>query len=95
MRTTRTYLSGCTWCKAEGYVMEPHPQITGDFHKVCPVCKGDKTIPVTETFESELPIPRLTDDEIDELAREECLSLISQKAWVKGFKACMNKILKQ
>ena len=58
MRTTRQYLSGCTWCKAEGYVMEPHPQITGDFHKVCPVCNSSKVITVTEIIETNVEVIR-------------------------------------
>ena len=29
-----------------------------------------------------------TDDEIEVLAKEECISISSQQSWAKGFKAC-------
>ena len=54
MKTIRTYLSGCTWCNATGMVKELYPTITGGWSQICPVCKGEKTIPITETIEDEI-----------------------------------------
>jgi len=48
-KITKTYLSGCTWCNATGFVKEPFPTTTGGLTQVCPVCNGNKTIIVTET----------------------------------------------
>jgi hypothetical protein len=53
MKITRTYISGCNWCNATGYVLNPHPQLTGEFNMTCPVCQGAKMIMVTETFEDD------------------------------------------
>ena len=53
MKTTKTYLSGCTWCGATGYVKDITPYVTGTWKNICPVCQGAKTMPVTETFEDE------------------------------------------
>lgn len=51
MKTTRTYLSGCTWCNARGYVMNPAMGLVTDITVTCPVCNGAKTIIVTEYIE--------------------------------------------
>jgi len=53
MKTTRTYLSGCIWCNATGFVNNPisggvsHTELT----ITCPVCNGGKTVIITETIE--------------------------------------------
>jgi len=53
----RTYLKGCDWCKATGFVSNPYNmEITGSITGVCPVCNGAKTVVVTETtFEDNEP----------------------------------------
>lgn len=57
MRTTKTYLSGCTWCMAEGCVNStPKGGTSGWTTKVCPVCNGSKTVLVTEVIEDDEPI---------------------------------------
>ena len=43
---TKTYLKGCEWCNATGYVASYNLTNTTE---VCPVCNGNKTIIVTET----------------------------------------------
>ena len=54
MKTTRTYLSGCTWCNATGFVLtENFGMGTTPLTKICPVCNGAKTIIVTETTEDD------------------------------------------
>ena len=53
MKITKTYLSGCTWCNATGFVKDITPDVTGVWNNICPVCQGAKTMPVTETFEDE------------------------------------------
>lgn len=55
MKTTKTYLSGCTWCNATGQVFNPKPiQYTGDPPIInCPVCDGAGIITVTEVIEYE------------------------------------------
>jgi hypothetical protein len=53
MKTTKTYLSGCTWCNARGFVINPISGIVADATITCPVCQGAKTILVTETIEDE------------------------------------------
>lgn len=55
MKITRAYLMGCTWCNAIGFVKNtnPHPEVTTPLTEICPVCNGNRTIPVTETFETE------------------------------------------
>ena len=50
-KVTRTYLSGCTWCGATGFVKELYFTTTGGWLQVCPVCNGSKTIIVTETYD--------------------------------------------
>jgi hypothetical protein len=57
MKTTRTYLSGCTWCGATGIVpnlMIKGSSVTALLTMTCPVCNGAKTIPITETIEDNL-----------------------------------------
>jgi hypothetical protein len=49
MKTTRTYLTGCTWCNATGMVRNSGLSTT--VFDTCPVCNGAKTIIVTETTE--------------------------------------------
>lgn len=54
MKTTKTYLTGCTWCHAIGEVPNPYynPNVTTSTLKTtCPVCNGAKTVIVTETIE--------------------------------------------
>jgi hypothetical protein len=50
MKTTRTYLSGCTWCDATGVKYPMHNTGTG-WSSICPVCNGAKTIVITEVTE--------------------------------------------
>lgn len=48
---TRTYLQGCTWCNATGFVKIPNPGfMTSALTGICPVCSGAKIITVTETI---------------------------------------------
>jgi len=55
----RTYIKGCEWCGATGFVHQwYHPenlpiQSTTSLTNTCPVCKGTGTILVTE--EEEIP----------------------------------------
>ena len=53
MKTTRTYLSGCTWCNASGFVNNPNGYSSLSLTITCPVCNGAKTIIVTETQETQ------------------------------------------
>lgn len=54
MKTTRQYISACTWCNATGYVKIPNPGfMTSALTGICPVCEGMKTIVVTEVIETE------------------------------------------
>lgn len=58
MKTTRTYLSGCTWCTATGF--------RTDFGLtastiICPVCSGAKTVLVTESIEDHITTADLKD----------------------------------
>jgi len=54
MKTTRTYLSGCTWCGTTGFVKIPNPGfMTSALTNICPVCNGNKTIIITETMEDD------------------------------------------
>lgn len=64
---TRTYLGGCTWCNATGQKF-PMQHNGTDFSSLCPVCNGAKTIPVTETFESD--VVTATDDICDLCGRK-------------------------
>jgi hypothetical protein len=52
MKTTRTYLTGCTWCNATG-VKYPMTNNGAGFTNVCPVCNGAGIITVTEVTEFE------------------------------------------
>ena len=54
MKTTRTYLSGCTWCNARGWVFNPNKHSILSI--TCPICNGLKTITVTETIEDDITI---------------------------------------
>lgn len=51
MKTTKTYLSGCTWCKGIGVILKPTPGTTTSMTDVCPVCNGSKVITITEVTE--------------------------------------------
>lgn len=52
MKTTKTYLQGCTWCSATGYVKIPNPGfMTSALTGICPICNGLKVITVTEVTE--------------------------------------------
>jgi len=56
MKTTRQYLSGCTWCDATGLVpnqVTRGSSVTAPLTVVCPVCNGAKTIIITETIETQ------------------------------------------
>jgi hypothetical protein len=50
MKTTRTYIQGCTWCNAQGFIKHIG-NYTTDATTICPVCNGAKTIIITETTE--------------------------------------------
>jgi|WetSurMetagenome_2_1015567.scaffolds.fasta_scaffold00157_3 hypothetical protein len=53
MKTVRTYLTGCTWCNATGFVYSSNYGMgTTPLTVVCPVCQGAKIIMITETIES-------------------------------------------
>lgn len=52
MKTTKTYLSGCTWCGAKGFVKNYNSGYT-NVDLICPVCHGSKTVLVTEVTEDE------------------------------------------
>jgi len=52
MKTIRTYLSGCTWCSATGFVStKNYGMNTTLLTETCPVCNGSRTVIVTETTE--------------------------------------------
>lgn len=51
MKTTRTYLQGCTWCKSVGLIMNPSLTYSSALTITCPVCNGAKTIVITEVTE--------------------------------------------
>jgi hypothetical protein len=51
MKTTKTYLTGCTWCNATGYVNASG--LTTNSQDICPVCNGSKVKIVTEVTENE------------------------------------------
>ena len=55
MKTTKTYVSGCTWCGAYGSVTNPDfgKLITSPAMIPCPVCQGAKIIMITETIEDD------------------------------------------
>ena len=42
-------------------------------------------------LESQPSIREITDEEIEALAKEDCLSLSSIPAWIRGFKKCLFK----
>lgn len=56
MKTIRTFLSGCTWCNAKGYVSNPSVGWCTDVTISCPVCNGAGTVTVTETIEDDITI---------------------------------------
>lgn len=64
MKVKRTYLSGCTWCHATGFIKNdnPHPEVTSAIIIVYPVCNGAKTILVTEEYDAlyEIDCSKLT-----------------------------------
>ena len=52
MKTTRQYVSGCTWCNATGFVKIHNPGfMSSALTGICPICEGAKAIMVTETTE--------------------------------------------
>ena len=58
MKTTRTYLSGCTTCQMTGFVYtKDFGMGTTTLTAPCPVCGGSKTIIVTETFDDNYILP--------------------------------------
>ena len=67
MKTTRTYLQGCTWCNASGFVPSNNFGMnTTPLTNTCPVCNGVKTIVVTEVTELDASQrSELTDEEIE------------------------------
>ena len=72
MKTTRTYLQGCTWCNASGLVPSNNFGMnTTPLTDTCPVCNGAKTIVVTEVTESDdSQRSELTDETIDEESKK-------------------------
>lgn len=56
-RVIKTFLKGCDWCGATGYVINPYRmETTSSITGVCPVCSGSKTVMVTVTeFEDNEP----------------------------------------
>jgi hypothetical protein len=52
MKIKRTYLSGCTWCNALGFIPNPNMGWITDTTIICPVCNGAKTILVTEEYDA-------------------------------------------
>jgi hypothetical protein len=70
MKTTTTYLQGCTWCNATG-IKYPMQNIGTGFSSICPICNGNKTVLVTEVSEpitTELIVP--SEEEIEKEALE-------------------------
>jgi hypothetical protein len=53
MITHRSYLSGCSWCNATGFVSNLHMGWVTDTTIICPVCQGSKTVWVNEIIEDE------------------------------------------
>jgi hypothetical protein len=51
MKITRTYLSGCTWCNASGFVNNPMQGAVTMATVPCPVCNGSKIVLITEVTE--------------------------------------------
>src|SRR5665648_280840 len=72
MKTTRTYLSGCTWCNGTGFIKIPNPGfMTSALTGVCPVCNGAKTVIVTEETEIESKrVSEVSDEDIQNAANE-------------------------
>jgi len=56
-RIIRTYLDGCKWCGATGFV-QPVFDIyhTSSGSSICPVCNGSKIVLVTETIDEDSDI---------------------------------------
>ena len=56
-KITRTYLLGCSFCNATGMVSNydnfGYGMIITSMKKICPVCKGEKTVVCTETIEDD------------------------------------------
>ncbi len=52
----KTYVKGCEWCNATGHTrlhyntLNEPPRSTSALTDVCPVCKGNRTIIVTEEY---------------------------------------------
>jgi len=61
MKITRTYTSGCVWCNARGFVSNPISGAVSDAVITCPVCNGNKTILIAESFESAEPVVPIKD----------------------------------
>ena len=91
MKTTRTYLKGCDWCNATGFVRNSNPSFSGNtsLTELCPVCNGNKTITVTEV--AEMP----TEEERDEAAMD-CIRnddmLYELEIFKAGWDACRNRM---
>jgi len=50
----RTYIKGCEWCNATGFVpTENFGMGTTPMTDICPVCKGNKVVEVTEYFDQQ------------------------------------------
>jgi Ribonuclease G/E len=62
-KIVKTYLSGCTWCNATGFVNNPNMGLTTNITIICPVCNGTKTVIVTETITDDIEMP--DDEEIE------------------------------
>lgn len=63
MKTTRTYVKGCDWCQATGFVLSRNIDTTSSLTEICPVCQGAKIIPVVETIEdTEVNLKELLSD---------------------------------
>jgi len=54
MELIRTYLLGCTWCNASGFVPAKNFGMTTPLVEPCPVCQGSKIITVTEVLQEDI-----------------------------------------
>ena len=60
----REYMKACDFCQATGFVSNPHQYVSSALTITCPICNGNKTVLVTETFDSLSPVDK------DDLRRE-------------------------
>ena len=67
MKTTRTYLTGCTWCNATG-VKYPMTNNGAGFTNVCPVCNGAGII--TVNYYTLTEVTEFESSEKEELRKE-------------------------